>query len=181
MTTEIDSSIAASLGFPKAKYTAVERERRWLCHEVPRHLIRETLVVTDVYISGTRLRLREMRPRDGAPALFKLTRKADLDPQRRLLTTIYLSEEEFAVFARTMAGPRLTKIRHRLHNPRGLLMSVDEFQGDLAGLILAEAEFESDPDLSTFPTPEFAIREVTNDTRYTGISLVNNGKPSDGG
>ncbi len=29
--TRIDPAIAASLGFPKPEYTAVERERRWLC------------------------------------------------------------------------------------------------------------------------------------------------------
>ena len=31
---EIDSAIAAALGFPKTKYTAIERERRWLLSEL---------------------------------------------------------------------------------------------------------------------------------------------------
>jgi CYTH domain-containing protein len=172
---DIDPNVAAALGFPKEQYTAVERERRWLCREVPRHLIRQTLTVTDLYIKGTRLRLREMRPSDGGPRLLKLIRKADVDAQTRLITTIYLSEEEFAVLAAALSGFRLTKIRHRLHAPPGVLMSVDEFQGDLMGLILAEAEFGTPDELEAFEMPNFANREVTNELEYTGGWLAQHG------
>lgn len=47
-------------------------------------------------------------------------------------------------------------------------MSVDEFKGELAGLILAEAEFENDEALASFAIPPFAVREVTDDPEYTG-------------
>ena len=33
---DIDRQTATALGFPKLKYAFVERERRWLCREVPR-------------------------------------------------------------------------------------------------------------------------------------------------
>lgn len=33
---DFDATIARALGFPRAHYTAVERERRWLCPELPR-------------------------------------------------------------------------------------------------------------------------------------------------
>ncbi|MET0792375.1 MAG: hypothetical protein ABW061_12705 [Polyangiaceae bacterium] len=175
---DIDAPLATALGFPKAQYTAVERERRWLCRDVPRHLIRQTLLVTDVYVTGTRLRLRQMRPTDGSPPQLKLSRKADADAQTRLITTIYLPEAEFAVLEATLSGPRLRKIRHRLHTPPGVLMlSIDEFQGDLAGLVLAEAEFNTSDELSAFPSPPFASREVTHDLSYTGGSLAIYGLP----
>jgi CYTH domain-containing protein len=174
---DIDPTIASALGFPKRQYTAVERERRWLCSEVPRSSIRQTLTVADLYVTGTRLRLREMRPIDGGPGMLRLSRKADVDPTTRLITSIYLPEEEFAVLSAALMGVRLTKIRHRLHAPPGVLMSVDEFQGDLAGLILAEAEFESSDELAAFPMPSFATREVTNDFQYTGGSLAVHGIP----
>src|SRR6476659_2717208 len=106
---DIDPKIASALGFPKAEYTAVERERRWLCREVPRGLIRQSLSVTDIYVTGTQLRLREMRPVDGGPSMLRLSRKADVDAQTRLITSIYLPEEEFAVLAGTLKGGRLTK------------------------------------------------------------------------
>ena len=174
---DIDASIASALGFPKAQYTAVERERRWLCSTVPKQLIRQTLTITDLYVTGTRMRLREMRPVDGGPSLLRLSRKADVDPQTRLITSIYLPEEEFAVLALALSGARLTKLRHRLLAPPGVLMSVDEFQGDLAGLVLAEAEFKTLAELTSFPMPDFALSEVTDDSRYTGASLVTQGLP----
>jgi CYTH domain-containing protein len=174
---DIDPSIAAALGFPRAQYTGVERERRWLCAAVPRAMIRQTLTVTDLYVTGARLRLREMRPSDGGPAQLRLSRKADVDAETRLITSIYLPEDEFSILAAALTGPRLSKIRHRLHAPPGILMSVDEFQGDLAGLILAEAEFQTAAELAAFPSPDFALREVTRDVQYTGAWLVQHGLP----
>ena len=175
--TGIDPSLARSLGFHKPEYTAVERERRWLCADVPRGQIRETFTVTDLYVRGTRLRLRDMRPSDGGPPLLRLSRKADVDARTRLITSIYLPEEEFAVLAVALVGPRLVKTRHRLHAPPGVTLSVDEFQGDLAGLILAEAEFQSEEALMAFATPAFAVREVTDDIEYTGGRLAHHGRP----
>jgi CYTH domain-containing protein len=174
---DIDRAVAAALGFPKPHYTAVERERRWLCREVPRSLIRQTLTVTDLYVSGARLRLREMRPIDGGPGLLRLTRKADVDARTRLITSIYLPEEEFALLAAVLPGARLTKVRHRLHAAAGVSMSVDEFQGELAGLVLAEAECSTDEELAALSSPSFALREVTDEPAYTGAWLVKHGIP----
>ena len=92
-----------------------------------------------------------------------------------MITSIYVPEEEFAILASALKGTRLTKIRHRLHAQPGVSMSVDEFQGELAGLVLAEAEFETSEELSAFPTPPFAIREVTDEQQYTGVSLAKSG------
>ncbi len=61
----INPKTALELGFPKTKYMAVERERRWLCREVPHHLVVTTEVITDLYVTGSQLRLREARPIDG--------------------------------------------------------------------------------------------------------------------
>ena len=59
---DIALKTAAALGFPKPHYTLVERERRWLCHEVPRSLVVQTEAITDLYVTGSQLRLREARP-----------------------------------------------------------------------------------------------------------------------
>jgi len=175
---EIDRQTALDLGFPKQKYMAVERERRWLCREVPRERILQTEAITDLYVTGARLRLREARPLGGKP-IFKLSRKADVDPHTRLITTIYLPESEFGVLAAGLPGMRLSKLRHRLRPVPGALMLIDEFQGDLGGLILAEAEFETQTQMTAFPMPDFALREVTDDPRFTGGHLVKNGLPTD--
>lgn len=174
---DIDQRIAASLGFPKLKYAFVERERRWLCREVPRERIAESDAISDLYVTGARLRLREARPLNGGAPMLRLTRKVDVDAQTRLLTSIYLSEEEFAMFSRVLSGARLRKIRHRLRPAGGVTVLVDEFQDELAGLVLAEAEFETIEQLRAFPSPDFALREVTDDARYGGGCLSRHGLP----
>jgi CYTH domain-containing protein len=176
---DVDRKIATALGFPKPHYTLVERERRWLCRDVPRERIVRTEMVTDLYVTGTRLRLREARPIDGGPSKLRLSRKADVDARTRLITSIYLPEEEFAVLAAALPGVRIRKIRHTLRHLPGIQISVDEFQDELNGLRLVEAEFETPDMLAAFPTPDFALREVTEDPRFAGGSLAQNGLPED--
>lgn len=179
MDTDLER-LARALGFPKPRYYAVERERRWLCREVPRERVVSSEAITDLYVTGARLRLREARPLGGGAPRLRLTRKADVDPRTRLITSIYLPEEEFALLAAALRGPRIRKIRHRLAPPApGVAMSVDEFQDELAGLLLGEAELESAEDLAAFPLPDFAIRDVTDDLRYTGGALAVHGIPRD--
>ncbi len=176
---DIDEETAAVLGFPKPQYRSVERERRWLCAEVPRDRIVNSQAITDLYVDGARLRLRAARPLDGGAPLLRLTRKADVDSRTRLITSIYLPENEFAILASALTGSRIEKVRHRLRQVPGIVhVSVDEFQGELAGLVLAEAEFETLELLARFPMPDFAVREVTDDPRYTGASLAKNGLPN---
>jgi CYTH domain-containing protein len=173
----IDQRTASALGFPKPQYFAVERERRWLCREVPHERIQRTEAITDLYVSGARLRLREARPIDGGPPMLRLTRKADVDQHTRLITSIYLPEEEFTILAASLQGVRIRKLRHRLRPLSGVTLAVDEFQGELAGLLLAEAEFETPEQLAAFSMPDFAVREVTDDPRFTGGHLAKNGRP----
>lgn len=163
---------AAELGFPKLKYTNIERERRWLCAGLPDRRLLEAEAITDLYVNGTRLRLREAVPLNGGPVMRRLTRKADLAADQRLITSIYLTEVEYALF-RDLPGLTLRKVRHTLADG----LSVDRFQGPLEGLFLAEAEFDTDEAMAGFPVPDFAVREVTDDPRYTGGALVRDGVP----
>ena len=174
---DMDSAVAKALGFPKSAYTVVERERRWLCSEVPRERIARTETIVDLYVTGAQLRLREARPVDGGPAALRLSRKGDVDARTRLITSIYLPEHEFAILAAVLPGRRIRKIRHRLKAPPGVVLSVDEFGGELTGLRMVEAEFDTDARMAEFAMPDFAIREVTDDPRFSGGHLVANGLP----
>ncbi len=176
---EIDPATAAALGWPKSKYAWIERERRWLCRAVPHDRVIRVEHFTDLYVEGTRLRLREAIPDDGGPAMLRLGRKADVSPAVRLLTSIYLSPEEFRLLS-TLPGRRLTKTRHYLGKVDGADISVDVFSGALEGLIMAEAEFPNPEAMALYPTPDFATREVTDDSRYTGGRLVIDGLPTEG-
>ena len=176
---DIDPDVARALGWPKLKYAWVERERRWLCDHIPDALVLRAERIVDLYITGSRLRLREATPLDGGETMRRLGRKADVSADTRLLTSIYLDEAEFALLA-GLPGRRLVKVRHHLTPVDGVAMSIDRFEGGLDGLILAEAEFDDAPSMAAFTGPPFALREVTEDPRYGGGALVANGLPEVG-
>jgi adenylate cyclase len=65
--------------------------------------------------------------------------------------------------------PLIEKTRYRLQD-HGLTWEVDEFEGDNAGLILAEVELEQeDQDVIL---PDWVGKEVTGDPRYYNARLV---------
>jgi CYTH domain-containing protein len=168
----------AALGFLKPeKYAAVERERRWLCRGLPDWPVLRAEVISDLYVEGSHLRLREARPAGGGEPILRLSKKADLSPDTRLITTIYLTPAEYALFA-GLPGRRLVKTRH-YYEAGAATLSVDRFEGPLAGLFLAEAEFADDAAMAAYANPVFAIREVTIDDRYTGGALVSHGVPDE--
>jgi CYTH domain-containing protein len=63
----------------------------------------------------------------------------------------------------------------------GVMLCVDVFEGALAGLVMAEAEFDGAEAMAAYPMPDFAWREVTDDIRYTGGELARCGLPDDSG
>lgn len=154
---------------PEHKYGRIERERRFLLDQFPNSVTAVRVRrITDRYIDGTTLRLRE-QSEDGAPTMFKLTQKVPArasGAQEGLITTIYLTEEEFCVFAQ-LSAKRLRKTRYSVP-PFG----VDVFEGELEGLLLAEAEFDSAAEADALTPPSFIFQEVSADTRFTGGQLV---------
>ena len=174
---DIDPKTARALGFPNPGYTVVERERRWLCRRVPKEQVVRSERITDLYVTGSQLRLREARRLDGSAAMLRLSRKADVDARTRLVTSIYLPEHEFVLLAASLPGRRLTKLRHRLRSPVGLLLSVDEFLDALQGLILLEVDFDAAETMADYTPPDFAAREVTDNPCYAGGHLAEHGLP----
>jgi len=153
------------------KYARRERERRFLLAVMPAETPAGRVLIEDRYLVGTRLRLRRMTefgPADQPGRLtHKLTQKVPApDGTPGLITTLYLSAPEYEALA-AVPGHALRKVRTSIP-PFG----VDEFRGPLTGLILAEAEFETDDDRAAFRPPIETVAEVTADERFTGGRLV---------
>jgi len=178
-TATIDPSIAAQLGFPKLRYVLVEHERRWLCSTIPTELVRETVEITDLYVDGSNLRLREERFLSGSPPMLRLSRKVDVDASTRLISSIYLQPHEFALLKGALMGKTLRKRRHRLASSDGVVLAVDEFDGPLAGLMTLEAEFSSVDAMRRFEAPWYTGVEVTENAGFGGGGLVTSGIPAD--
>ena len=77
-------------------------------------------------------------------------------------------------------GRRLEKVRHLIPaEPPGLVIEVDVYGGDLAGLVVAEVEFASEEDARVFEAPPWFGREVTTDARFKNQRLAVDGLAGD--
>jgi CYTH domain-containing protein len=176
---DVDPDTALKVGWPNLKYARVERERRWLCENLPVDRIVGSSSISDLYVRKTHLRVRAARSLGSGAVVFKLTRKADIAPAKRLVTTTYLSALEYELLSQ-LPGDRLEKVRHSLRCPDGSCVSVDVFSGALKRLRLIELEFESDAAMEAYPSPDVAGAEVTADRRYSGAELARHGIPNGG-
>ena len=151
------------------KYARAEIERRFLLAGVPDgEDVRTVHEIDDRYIDATRIRLRRMAE-VGGPTALKLTQKLpgpDGEGRLGVLTSFYLSEDEYAALAALPAAP-LSKSRLRIGG-----YGVDVFRGHLDGLVLAEAEFASVEEAAALRPAAFCRAEVTADPRFTGGELV---------
>src|SRR5262249_26420139 len=126
----------------ETKCTRVEHERRFLISPQAdwRSLVEPySKTFEDNYLRDTRLRLRILTDSDTGRRLLKLTRKSEsASPYFQTISRILLSPSEHALLD-GLPGYRLRKIRY-YHHDRGRVFSIDVFEGELAGLVLCEAE-----------------------------------------
>jgi len=154
------------------KYARLERERRFLLRVSPAEGVVKTTRIADRYLLGTRLRLRRAIETVtvggiGERTVYKLTQKVPApDGGPGLITTLYLDAVEYAVLEQL---PAATVHKTRLSVPP---LGIDVFEDALAGLVLAEAEFDDDESLESFIPPREAVAEVTQDQRLTGGNLA---------
>ena len=148
------------------KYAVVERERRYRLASLPDG-VTSTRDILDRYVTGTRLRLREVREGDGT-VIRKLGHKVRLNegPAEVACTNLYLNDEEWALLA-ALPARLLRKRRHTVHRD-GLLVAIDEHED---GTLIAEIDDGDQP--SDF-VPEWldVVADVSNDEAWTGAGLA---------
>jgi CYTH domain-containing protein len=148
------------------KYAVVERERRFLVASVPEGVARSQRIV-DRYLTGTRLRLREVQDDDGT-VVRKLAHKVRLhdDPSAVACTNFYLDDAEWAVLAGLRARV-LTKTRHLVCRD-GWVVAIDEHED---GTLLAEID---DGDQPSDRVPDWleVLADVSDQERWTGAGLA---------
>lgn len=159
---------------PESKYARIERERRYLLQDLPEGLTRADhhLQITDNYITGTRLRIRKVRDPKTNKWIVKFTQKFAPNPEdlsRTIITNIYLNAIEAEMLA-VFEANEIRKNRYPFEF-EGRHFSIDMFLGDLFGLVLAEAGFDTDEDLDSFTLPPFALADVTNNEIFSGGRL----------
>ena len=153
------------------KYVHPEVERKFLLTAIPPGATFHA-DITDHYVPNTTLRLRRMQTEH--EVAFKFAQKLRPHPHDTrviLHTNFYLSEAEYVFLASTLPSHQLAKRRFRLYGGT-TPMAIDQFQGPLEGLVIAEVDFGPNGDPSSFTMPSFALAEVTDDERFTGARLA---------
>lgn len=153
----------------EGKYARIERERRFLLAGPPPAAVTSRHRITDRYLLDTRLRLRRIDDLRSGDREFKFTQKVPADRPgyvQGLITNTYLSAAEYDLLA-TLPAAVLSKTR--LSVPP---LGIDVFEPPLHGLIMADVEFSTDSEAQSFLPPPAAVAEVTDDSRFTGGSLV---------
>lgn len=160
----------------KRPYFRIELERRFLLERLPETVdTAQYEALDDLYIEGAHVRLRVVREPNGAWLVTKLGQKipdpdAPNDVRRRRMTTIYLPESEGAVFDR-LPGLRTRKRRYRLVE-QSWTFCIDVWEQPMSGVLVAEVETPSLEELERITMPAWALREVTDDSRYSAFSLA---------
>jgi CYTH domain-containing protein len=80
-------------------------------------------------------------------------------------------EDAEQILDRLCHRPLIEKLRYKIPG-KGVTWEVDEFQGENAGLIIAEVELQRAD--QPVKLPAWIGREVTEDSRYANASLVRN-------
>jgi CYTH domain-containing protein len=153
------------------KYATVERERRWLLAAVPDLPAgARTLRIVDRYLTGTRLRLREVTEAEGT-VVRKLGQKVRLGADAREVahTSLYLDDADWELLA-TLPAAVLTKTRTLVPDD-ATTVAIDVFDGPLIGLVLAEID-AGDGASVELPARYDVVREVTDEEEYTGAALA---------
>lgn len=151
-----------------------EIERKFLVNEIPEdlykypssHLSQGYLDVTD---DGTEVRIRRNEGR------FFKTVKSGHGLERKEIETVIGSEVYDGLWPKT-AGMRIEKRRYEVPYD-GYVIELDIYLGDLAGLIVAEVEFDSVEASEKFTPPSWFGREVTDDPGYKNRNLAVSGRP----
>jgi CYTH domain-containing protein len=146
------------------KYAVVERERRFLVARLP-ECVSSTREIVDRYVTGTRLRLREVREGDGG-VTRKLSHKVRLTggPEEVACTNFYLDGEEWALLVALPA--RTVRKKRHLASADGWVVVVDEHE-----TLVAEIDDRDDPSESV-PDWLDVVRDVTDDEAWTGAGLA---------
>lgn len=151
----------------------VEIERKFLVERAPaglpagQRIEQGYLAVAD---DGVEVRVRR---RDGVATLTIKSGPA----QVRVEEELEIDERRFEALWRLTGGRRIAKTRHVLDVEPGLVAELDVYDGDHAGLLVAEVEFASIEASERFVPPDWFGREVTGEAGYANQSLALNGTP----
>ncbi|MEM9665733.1 MAG: adenylate cyclase, partial [Bacteroidota bacterium] len=108
-----------------------------------------------------------------------LTLKAGMRGLAQTEVEVPLAPDQFEALWPHTRGQRVHKTRHRIPLAEGWTADVDVYHGALADHVVAEVEFDSEPQARAFRPPDWLGPEVTTDVRYRAHALAVQGWPTE--
>ena len=159
----------------------MEIERKWLIRpaDIPYDLSRlRRILIKQAYISFSPVvRVRQIN--NGEKNILTVKRPTIYQGLANEEAEHEIDTDLAAFLFSCVSGNIITKTRYLNPLPSGLTEEIDLFSGALEGLAYLEIEF---PDLEyarSYPTPEWAAADVTEDICYKNSSLARFGIPED--
>ncbi|MFR4350272.1 MAG: CYTH domain-containing protein [Roseburia sp.] len=144
----------------------MEIERKYLVKQLPAHLERYPSKYLEQGYLNTDPVVRIRRSDD----TYTLTYKG-----RGLMVreehNLPLNEPSFLHLKEKIDGRLIQKRRYLIPHAERYTIELDLFEGDLAPLVLAEVEFETEADANSFVPPEWFGDDVTFSTAYHNSNL----------
>jgi adenylate cyclase len=158
--------------------SSVEVERRWLVQEAsPEALAAPAERIDQGYLTvgtdGAETRVR----RRGERCVLTVKSGSGMVRQER---EVELSVAQFDALWPATEDARVEKVRHVLHSEDGHVIEFDVYDGTLAGLMIAEVEFDDPWGAEAFVAPYWFGREVTAEPAYRNQNLALRGLPAPG-
>lgn len=155
----------------------VEIEKKWL---IDKDNIKYDLSEAKVYeIEQTYINFSpEIRVRrvNGSQYSFTLKKNMSEDGMVRDEFDFLITEDEYNELISKKVGETILKTRYKLLRDNQII-TIDIFKGDLEGLAYLEIEFANMEEANSFETPDWVLKDVTDDVRYKNASLAQYGLP----
>jgi adenylate cyclase len=149
-----------------------EIERKFLVSAIPGEAGEATPILQGYLpLTSDDAELRVRRKGDATVLTVKHGRGLDRGEQE-----VAISAEVFDALWPLTEGRRIEKRRYEIPHA-GATIELDEFGGDLEGLLVAEVEFDSTEASERFDPPAWFEGEVTDDSAYSNRALAERGRP----
>ena len=155
----------------------MEIERKFLLPAPPDDLDRHPSTAIEqgylaVHPDGTEVRVRR---RGGAATLTVKSGGGKVRAEEELA----LADADFERLWPLTEGRRIEKVRHVIPTDiPGVEIELDEYRGDLDGLLVAEVEFPGEDEAHAFTPPPWFGADVTDDRRFKNQRLAVDGRPA---
>ncbi len=146
----------------------MEIERKFLVKEAPDGVHGVSIEQGYLALDGD----VEVRMRRRGDAALTLTIKAGAG-RTRIEQELELDPASFEELWPLTQGRRVSKQRARLG-----AIELDVYRGALAGLEVAEVEFDTEASADAYEPPAWLGRELTGDSRYSNRNLALHGRPA---